>query len=258
MTLKSKSTWRLGTTSYIIPDHILPNLHYLQDKVDDVELILFESGEQSSIPDASQVRLMQSLAKDSGLSYTVHLPLDLYPGARDEALRRTCTETWKRIVGLMQPVDPVGWVVHLNDPPRDEDFLPAWQEQCRKSLEELSREVEPGLLCIENLDYDHELIWPWVLEMGFSLCMDLGHLQVRGEDLPACLDRWLDHVRIIHLHALNSEGRDHTGLQHMDRDLLAWLLSSFDSKTRPLVVTLEIFSSKHFQGSLKAIQEARQ
>ncbi len=258
MTLKSNSTWRLGTTSYIIPDHILPNLYYLQDKVDDVELILFESGEQSSIPDASQVRLMHSLAADTGLTYTVHLPLDLSPGAPEESLRRKCAETWKRIAGLMQPVDPLGWVVHLNDPPGDENSLRAWQEQCRKSLEELSREIDPGLLCIENLDYDHELIWPWVLDMGFSLCMDLGPLQVRGEDLPACLDRWLDHVRIIHLHALDSEGRDHVGLQHMDRDLLTRLLTTFDSKTSPLVVTLEIFSRKHFQGSLEAIKEAGQ
>ncbi len=259
MNLKSNSTWRLGTTSYIIPDHILPNLHFLKDKVDDVELVLFESGEQSSIPDASQVREMQSLAADTGLTYTVHLPLDLSPGARDESLRRTCADTWKRIAGLMQPVNPVGWVVHLNDPPRDQHSLAAWEEQCRKSLQELSREIDPKLLCIENLDYDHELIWPWVLEMGFSLCMDLGHLQVRGENLPACLDKWLGHVRIIHLHALNSDGRDHVGLQHMDKDLLARLLHAFDTKSpSPLVVTLEIFSNKHFQGSLEAIKEARQ
>ncbi|WP_291318973.1 cobamide remodeling phosphodiesterase CbiR [Desulfonatronospira sp.] len=259
MILKSNSTWRLGTTSYIIPDHILPNLYYLQDKVDDVELILFESAEQSSIPDASQVRRMQSVAADSGLSYTVHLPLDLSPGSRNENQRRHCVDTWKYITELMQPLNPVGWVVHLSDPPGDINHLSDWHEQCRKSLEELSREIDPALICIENLDYDQELIWPWVLEMGFSLCMDLGHLQVRGEDLSACLDKWLGHTRIIHLHALNSEGQDHVGLQHMDQDLLARLLHIFDTRSpSPLVVPLEIFSSKHFQGSLEAIKKARQ
>ena len=34
--------FRLGTTSYIIPDDILPNARYLAGKVRDIELILFE------------------------------------------------------------------------------------------------------------------------------------------------------------------------------------------------------------------------
>jgi hypothetical protein len=34
--------FRLGTTSYIIPDDILPNALYLAGKVRDIELILFE------------------------------------------------------------------------------------------------------------------------------------------------------------------------------------------------------------------------
>ena len=37
-----KPEFRLGTTSYIIPDEILPNVRFLAGKVQDVELVLFE------------------------------------------------------------------------------------------------------------------------------------------------------------------------------------------------------------------------
>ena len=37
-----KYPFRLGTTSYIIPADILPNVIYLSDQVQDIELILFE------------------------------------------------------------------------------------------------------------------------------------------------------------------------------------------------------------------------
>ena len=47
--------FRLGTTSYIIPDDILPNVRYLAGKVKDIELVLFDIDEYCNIPDAEQL-----------------------------------------------------------------------------------------------------------------------------------------------------------------------------------------------------------
>ncbi len=257
--MKSAFNWRLGTTSYIIPDHILPNLEYLKDKVDDVELVLFESPVKSGIPDPAEVKRMKSLAADWDLSYTVHLPLDVHPGDEDEKTRQRCVEMWLRVMELMHPLDPLGWVVHLNHPPSPDDSKwPFWKEQCLKSLDALARETDRSSLCIENLDYDHRWIWPWILETGFSLCMDIGHLLVRNEDTPACCAQWLKHAQIIHLHAVDGKGRDHAGLQHMQPQTLSALLRQFDRIDNPsLVVTLEVFSLKDLEGSLEALGEAR-
>ena len=257
--MKSKFNWRLGTTSYIIPDHILPNLNYLKDKVDDVELVLFESPDKSGMPDFDEVKRMKSLAMDWDLSFTVHLPLDVHPGAEDEKNRRRCVDMWLRVIELTQPLDPLGWVVHLSHPPSPDDLKwPLWQDQCLKSLDDLCRETDAGKLCIENLNYDHRWVWPWILEKGLSLCMDIGHLLVRNEDLFSCCDMWLRHVKIIHLHAVDQDGRDHAGLQHMQPQTLSALLRRFDRVDNPsLVVTLEVFSRKDLKGSLKALGEAR-
>ena len=76
--------FRLGTTSYIIPDDILPNAHFLADKVQDIELVLFEvdDGPQSTgnLPSPETVAQLAALAAAHGLTFTVHLPLDLRLG----------------------------------------------------------------------------------------------------------------------------------------------------------------------------------
>ncbi len=259
-TTQSTPHWRLGTTSYVIPDTIPANLDFLKDKVQDVELVLFESPEKSSIPSVPEIQNMQGLAREWDLTYTVHLPLDLEAGAPDEDTRRSAVENWIRVLKRTESLSPVGWVVHLNQPhPPQTREGETWKKQCQKSILELSRVVPPASLCIENLTYSHEWIWPWVLDMGCSLCMDIGHLLLMGEDVEAVCDTWLPWTRIIHLHALNPEGHDHKGLQHMDTSFLARLLQRFDSATGPSrVVTLEIFSRRNFEASLQALQEARQ
>ena len=48
--------FRIGTTSYIIPAQISPNVEYLAPRVDHVQLVLFEMDEYgSNLPDAAWV-----------------------------------------------------------------------------------------------------------------------------------------------------------------------------------------------------------
>jgi len=77
--------FRLGTTSYIVPDDILPNVRFLADQAQDIELVLFEVDDgTNNLPSAETVAEMQALAAAHNLSYTVHLPLDLRLGAEED------------------------------------------------------------------------------------------------------------------------------------------------------------------------------
>ncbi|MGC8827612.1 MAG: cobamide remodeling phosphodiesterase CbiR, partial [Anaerolineae bacterium] len=72
---------RLGTTSYIFPAGLVDNVQRLAGMVDDIELILFETETMSNIPTPRILEDLRAEAKRSRLSYTVHFPLDLPPGA---------------------------------------------------------------------------------------------------------------------------------------------------------------------------------
>ncbi|HEX9075693.1 MAG TPA: cobamide remodeling phosphodiesterase CbiR, partial [Anaerolineae bacterium] len=73
-----KRKFRLGSTSYVYPDNILPNARQLAPVVDDIELVLFQVDDYgTNLPDAAAIAELNALARDHALTYTVHLPIDL-------------------------------------------------------------------------------------------------------------------------------------------------------------------------------------
>ncbi len=259
---KTNTACRIGTTSYIIPNDILPNLRYLKDIVEDVELVLFESDEFSNLPEAADVREMGRILEDAQMTVTVHLPLDVYPGAEAEAERKRSAEKWLRVMDRMEPLTPFGWVVHLNDPPAGcpADNVRKWEHwtaQCAKTIDELADRADPERLCVETLSYDFSNVFPLVREKHCSVCMDIGHLLLTGRNVDADLAEWIGHTRIIHLHGVDGAGRDHVDIGHMDGGVLHRILSALQAdRATPRVLTLEIFSQKDLKTSLDVLENA--
>jgi sugar phosphate isomerase/epimerase len=209
--LKGRFPFRLGTSSYIIPDDILPNVRFLAGRVDDIELILFESDEMSNIPDEATVAELKQLADDNGLTYTVHLPLD--PHAH--------------IVHFHKPVEP----------------LTEWADACDRSLGELCAIVDhPELLAVETLAYPYEWVDDIVRKHGASICIDVGHVLLSDYSLAEYLDRYIDRMSVMHLHGI-IDGKDHASLEGLTQSQLALILQSVGGEgAETRVVTLEIFS----------------
>ena len=76
-----KLPFRIGTTSYIYPEDILPNVHKLKSKVDDIELVLFEANNLGNIPKRKDLEELKRISSKWNLTYTVHLPLDINLGS---------------------------------------------------------------------------------------------------------------------------------------------------------------------------------
>lgn len=254
--------FRLGTTSYIIPDDIIPNLRHLSGKVEDVELVLFESDGWSNMPSSEDVGEMARVAKASRLSYTIHLPLDTRLGSPDEAERLASVEKCRRVMDLMAPVRPFAWILHLHgdrrgDPPTDD--LPRWTAQNRRSLTELLSltAVDPRRICVETLDYNFNLVADLVEAFDLSVCLDIGHLLVYGRDVTAHLNRWLDRTKVFHIHGVRPDGTDHVSLAYFPEALLEELSSRLAClpETDARVVTLEIFGEADFEASMQVLQQ---
>ncbi len=260
--LKGRLPFFLGATSYIIPADILPNLVHLQNRVDDVELVLFESDEFSNMPSSDDIAGMARLKADTGLSYTVHLPLDIRLGSGNEAERVASVGKCLRTIEKMSAVDPFAWILHLHgdrrgDPPSDD--LDRWHHQNRRSLNELLKKgPAPRQVCIETLDYDFEQVADLVEAFDLSVCLDVGHLLVARRDVSAYLARWLDRARVFHIHGVDPSGKDHCDLSHFPETVLqrlAALLASLPSGQRR-VVTMEVFGEQDFERSMQVVAQA--
>ncbi|MGC8492178.1 MAG: cobamide remodeling phosphodiesterase CbiR [Syntrophobacteraceae bacterium] len=216
--LKGCFPFRIATTSYILPDEILPNVKFLGHYFDEIELVLFESGSESNLPAPDDVREMARIASDMEFSYNVHLPSDLFFGDPDRALRQKFCETALSFYERTLPLAPTCYVLHLDSRKADgtiETDISAWAERVSESLGILqSKGMELERVSVENLEYPLQRIQPFVKEFGLSFCLDLGHLIRYGHDIAEQTALFSERIAMAHLHGVNN-GKDHTALCHI-------------------------------------------
>ena len=257
-TSRPSRAYRIGTTSFIIPADILPNVTYLGPKVDDVELLLFESEDISNLPNRETIDELTRLGRRWDLTYTVHLPLDIALGSPDDTRRHASIDQCRRIFDLTADLDPFGYIVHFNGSVgRDipEDDRNRWQEALSDSVRALLKTgIDPTLLCVETLSYPFEWVFDIVRDQALSVCLDIGHLLLGHRSVPRHFERYLDHCRVIHLHGVNGD-RDHVALSYFPPDLLAFIIARLRFEPeKERVLTLEIFNEADFKASMAVLE----
>jgi sugar phosphate isomerase/epimerase len=252
--------FRLGTTSYIIPDDILPNVCYLVDKVDDIELVLFEVDDgPNNLPSAEVVSELARLAKIHQLTYTVHLPLDLKL-ASGGAEQSVSLQKARRVIDCTCELNPWAYVLHLDarqvkDQPSSA-VMSRWQEQSAQALEIVAGWTgSMPRLAVENLEgYPPDTNLPVLERSGASACLDIGHLWLDGHNPLEHLIKMLPVTRVIHIHGIKE--RDHRSLAAMPADKLDAIFSYLLAQDYNGVLTLEVFSEADFISSLAAIDDS--
>jgi sugar phosphate isomerase/epimerase len=256
MSLKNRFPFRLGTTSYIIPAELLPNVIYLADKVDDIELVLFESDEISNLPDAATVKRLKEVADRSDLTYTVHLPFDTWMGHEEASVRERSVDKCLRVIDRTSPLSPFAYVLHFHGDQRGEipsPDLERWIDGHRRSVERLLQDVNSQDLCVETLDYPYTVIEDIISDYNLSVCLDIGHLLLCGHAPEDYLDRYLPRTRVLHLHGIE-DGYDHRSLSFLPAGLLTTLIDRLgNGSNNSRVLTMEIFDEGALNQSLDVL-----
>ena len=251
--------FRLGITSYIIPDDILPNARYLAGKVRDIQLVLFELDDQSNLPDCHLIDELNELANDHDLTFTVHLPLDLRL-AGDGAGTHISLVKAQRVIECTRDLNPLAYVVHLDGKDErhstDPAVLSRWREQAVTSLRTAAGFCgDIRLLAAENLEgYPPEFNDAVIHTAGSSRCIDVGHLWLDGHDPISYLAGRLDETTIIHVHGIGA--RDHQSLQLLSTEKIDDLIGYLLDHNYQGVLTLEIFSENDLTTSIQAIEDS--
>lgn len=245
--------FHIGTTSYIIPADILPNVHYLAGKVRDIELVLFDIDEYCNIPDEAQLAELNALAVSNGLSYTVHLPLNLNFSEDEQDIS---IEKALKVINGTRRLEPYAYICHLeckDIPEREEEALRVWQEQRIMAVSTLTAAsgIRSGL-AIENLE-SYPIDWnePVIRRCGTRACLDIGHLFLQRIDPLPVVREWLPRTSVVHLHGVGS--RDHQSLKHMEPELIRSVVRELIQTQYHGVLTLEVFNEDDFQTSIEMI-----
>ncbi len=244
MNKKTKYSFRLGCTSYVYPDEIVPNVKKMAPIVDDIEIVLFQSEEHSNMPDTKTIAELAQLSKEHDITYTVHFPIDKDAGSTDALERKQFSDQVKRIVELMQPVDPYGYLLHFQGIEADssDQERDTWLHACDEVCQHIAG--IPGLekkrICVENLGYP--LVWhiDMVERYGFSLCLDIGHLLLNEKNWYDILAEYIGKARIIHLHGV-CDMKDHISLKNSKLEDVNNCVSLLKERKYQHIVTLELF-----------------
>lgn len=250
--------FKLGTTSYILEDDILPNVRFLSDQVDDIELVLFEVDELNNLPAPSLVRELRAIADDHAMGYTVHFPLDLafdQADTADKAVNKLIS-----VIDATRALEPNAWVLHLDShhtpPEMEKTELQRWTTNAIAVLKRVTAKIaDPKRVTVENLEsYPPEWNHPVIAAARVSECIDIGHLNLRQRDPIAYLNDRLAFARVIHWHGIGT--RDHQSLTNCSQREVTAILRLLKEKDYKHTVTLEVFSRPDFETSLDWIEGA--
>jgi sugar phosphate isomerase/epimerase len=247
--------FRLGSTSYVFGEELVPNVRQLAEWVDDIELVLWEvAGYGSNLPSAAAIAELNELAHEYDLTYTVHLPVDLKFG---DAI---AYDKIRRAVDATRDLSPYAFVMHLDGRIFLSDTSPAtvarWQKEAAEALTHIVEWIgNPSQLALENVErWDPDYFRELVLKSRVSRCVDIGHLWLEGCDPLSHLSEHLPRTRVIHLHGVSA--RDHQSLSYVPEVQLLSIVEFLLRSRYDGVVTLEVFGAADFLTSRETLLRA--
>lgn len=248
--------FKLATTSYIYPDHLLPNVVKLAPFFDEIELVLFESEGRNNLPEEEEIGALMDLSSHQELNFNVHLPIDIFLGDRSEEVRARGISVLKMVIERTLPLNPSTYTLHLSlrdRNGRDEEDVSSWRKRLIRSLEKMEGwGIPQKQISIETLGYPFEWIEDIVRDFGFSVCLDLGHILLYGQDLQGYMEKYLPQSSIVHFHGFQN-GNDHLGIDNLDGKTVDLILSHLQNYTG--VLSIEVFSLNDLKNSLKILEE---
>ncbi len=251
---KGRFPFKIATTSFIYPDHYIPNVKMLGPYVDEIELLLFESQGNDALPSRTVIAELCRLAAEFDLSYNVHLPTDISISDRDPARQRVAVETMVRVIELVHPLCSSALILHVPyiEGSLKEHNVKKWQDRVYKNLEKILSAFEnKKIIAIETLDYPLELLEDIIVDLDLAICLDLGHLMVYDYDVLEVYNKYAFKTSVLHLHGVENDC-DHTTLERLSERLfetVLWVLNRFTG-----VVSIEVFSFENLDSSLKFLE----
>jgi sugar phosphate isomerase/epimerase len=252
---RGRFPFKLSTTSYIYPDEIVPNVARLAPYFDEIELVLFESRGQDSIPNNIQIKQLMDLSHLHQVGFNVHLPIDISLGDERDEVRMNGISIIKMVIKQTLYLNPSFYTLHLdliNEKGQDELDIKGWRRHLIQCLEEILNDgIESKRISIETLGYPFEWIEDIVRKFGFSICLDIGHILIHGHDLQHYLEEYLPGTSIVHLHGFQN-GTDHLGIEKLPEPFLKTILSYLHHYHG--IVSIEVFSIDELKSSLAVLE----
>ncbi len=156
---------------------------------------------------------LRELNEKHDVSFSVHLP---FMGGVNfttsiDSIRNASVDVIRDIVEQSMPLEPVSFVLHISGlledlmgvGLRDAAVVDAYLAYAAESISRILEFIPADKLCIENLEYiAFPKILPLVEKFGTRICMDVGHIKLRNEDIDQFVQTHGDRLGEVHMHGV--------------------------------------------------------
>lgn len=244
--------FKISAPSYLLPSGYIENVTYLMDQVDDIQLLIFDTYEECPLLKKESLTTLEYLAKDSGITYSVHMPVK--PKLTAEFIQRL--ESAFSIIETLNRLNISSYTFHFDLP----DGL-KWEKLTKDEVQSIEavyikffkalKEKFPGVdLSLENTETPLSALDRVINESSISYCIDIGHLMMQERDL-AEIKPHLQRASVIHLHGWekkNGKKQDHRPILY-NRKIFKQL-ESFSG-----ILTIENYHKSLYEKSLKLLKQ---
>jgi len=248
--------FKICTTSFIYPDMYAPNVAMLGPYLDEIELLLFDSAYEGSLPTPAHIDELFGLLKKVYVPFYVHLPLDISLGDSNSRKRLHAVETVRKIIKLTEKLIPSTYTVHFtyeeND--RTKTNVRLWKERIMESFDGILKEnITAEKFSVENLvEYPFEWVDDIIAQTGLHTCIDIGHFLERGEDFESGFYKYASTTDILHIYGLKGL-HDHLSLDCLSEKTLNSLFNLLENFSG--IVSVEVFSFDKLSKSLELMDQ---
>ncbi len=249
--------FRIGSTSYVIPDSIIPNVILMSDCVDDIELLFFESASSTSLLSNPEIKELKQIAEKKKIRYSIHCPIDIYDWVENKNKMIYYSEQIRILYELTKSLPVSGYIVHLDGINKNSnvDQITKWKDSSKQLCTRINqiKDLDHSKICIENLQYNPLLNIGLVERFSFSYCTDIGHLWKHNYEWEKISKMLLKKTEIIHLHGVCHD-KDHCSIKLHNQNQIDSLLSMV-LKHYSNVLTIELFNLNELVESLEYLKE---
>lgn len=249
---KNRYPFSLGCTSCVLPDTALANVRHLAPLVDDIELMFFETPNETNYPSQSELAEIGKVLQKEGTSCTIHLPTDTVQEFLNGDMQ-TYVNSLVSVIETTRHLPLKAYVLHIGE----DNFSPStdekkqWISQSIKLIEHLGTMVPIEKIAIENLYYP----WEWHREItqktGCSYALDLGHLWNEGSQWESAMNTMLPRCKVIQIHG--TDKRDHSSLSSKNTSQLQRVAEIVKQQHYSQVITCEVFGIKSTVNTLNEV-----
>ncbi|MGD2092414.1 MAG: cobamide remodeling phosphodiesterase CbiR [Candidatus Aminicenantes bacterium] len=244
--------FKISAPSYLLPTGYIENVTYLMDQVDDIQLLVFDAHQEDPLLKEESLTTLEYLAKDSGISYSVHMPVK--PELTADFQQRL--EAAYFIIKTLNTLNISSYTFHYDLP----DGV-KWEKVTKDEIQSIEaayikffsalKERFPAVdLSLENTETPLSALDRIISACGISYCIDIGHLLVKERDLAEIEPR-LQQASVIHLHGWEEKDgkkQDHRPILY-DRKIFKQL-ESFSG-----ILTIENYHKLLYEKSMELLRE---